>query len=177
MILSVPYHIFETSHVQLHPFIQTKYGKTIALVTYNDPAIDFKDITLLTPPMRMLHYHAKTSMLRVDVSSHIIFQLKLYTCYEYLTNLLFMNQYTFFGETHLSYDMIRRCFYTMLTKSVLSLYVHPQTVVQPDGTPITDIQPGDMVQCIIRIQGISRIYGKDGMRLRLHHYVPTIWRA
>jgi hypothetical protein len=175
MILSIPFQRFETSYVQLHPFIQTKYGKTIALVTYNDPTIDFKDITLLTPPMKVIQYNPKTSMLRLDVTDHIVFQLKLYTFYEYLTNVLFINQYAFFGETHLSYDLIRRCFYTMLTKSVLSLYIHPQTML--DGTSITNVAPGDMVRCIIRIQGISRIHGKDGMRLRLHHYVPTIWKA
>ena len=76
--------------------------------------------------------------------------------------------------------MIRRCFYTMLTKSVISLYIHPQTIVKnekyPEGIPISEIQPGDMVRCVIRIQGISQMIGKDGMRLRLHHYVPSIWK-
>ena len=180
MILSIPYQRFESNNVQLQSFIQSKYGRTIALLTYNDPTIDFKDITLLTPPMKVLYYHPKTSMLRMDVTEQIIFQLKIYTFYEYLTNLLFMNQYAFFGETHLSYDMIRRCFYTMLTKSVISLYIHPQTIVKndkyPEGIPISEIQPGDMVRCVIRIQGISQMIGKDGMRLRLHHYVPSIWK-
>jgi hypothetical protein len=179
MILSIPYQRFESSRVQVQTFIPCKYNRTMALLSYTDPAIDFKDITLITPPMRVMHYHAKTSMLRMDVSEHIVFQLKLYTFYEYLTNLLFINQYDFFNETHLSYEMIRSCFYTILTKSVLSLYIHPETIVTygQEGIPISHIQPGDMIRCVIRIQGISQIMGKDGMRLRLHHYIPSIWRV
>lgn len=45
--------------------------------------------------MRVIEYNAKHSTLRLDVSEHIVFQLKLYTFYEYLTNLLFMHQYAF----------------------------------------------------------------------------------
>ena len=180
MILSIPYQRFEVNYVQVQRFIQCKYNRNIALLSYADPSIDFKDITLITPPMKVLHYHPRTSMLRLDVSAHIIFQLKLYTFYEYLTNLLFINQFDFFNETHLSYDVIRTCFYTILTKSVLSLYIHPGTIVKQtgtDGVPVSEIQPGDMVRCVIRIQGISQIMGKDGMRLRLHHYIPSIWKV
>ena len=174
MILAIPYQRFEITNVQVHQFIQSKYNRNIALLSYTDPAIDFKDVTILTPPMKVLQYNTKTSMLRLDVSDNIGFQLKMYTFYEYLTNLLFMNQYAFFNETHLSYDMIRGCFYTMLIKSVLSLYIHPNTVLK-NGVAISDVKPGDMVRCIIRIQGISQLMGKDGMRLRLHHYIPSIW--
>ena len=71
--------------------------------------------------------------------------------------------------------MIRRCFYTMITKSILSLYMHPDTMLAHSDVRISDVKPGDMVRCIIRIQGVSQIMGKDGMRLRLHHYVPSIW--
>jgi len=179
MILSIPYQRFETTNVQLQTFIPCKYNRNIALLSYSDPSIDFKDITLVTPPMHVISYNTKTSMLRLDVSEHIIFQLKLYTFYEYLTNLLFINQYDFFNETHLTYDMIRNCFYTILTKSVLSLYIHPKTnVIHGDASiPVTEIQTGDMVRCVIRIQGISQIMAKDGMRLRLHHYIPSIWKS
>lgn len=186
MILSIPYQRFEITNVNLQPFVQSKYNRNIALLSYNDPAIDFKDVTILTPPMKVLQYNTKTSMLRLDVTDHIGFQLKMYTFYEYLTNLLFMNQYAFFNDTCLSYDMIRRCFYTMLIKSVLSLYIHPNTILKNNGISInnntsgiaiSDIQPGDMVRCVIRIQGISQLVGKDGLRLRLHHYVPSIWKV
>ena len=176
MILSIPYQRFESNHVQLQQFIPCKYNRHIALLSYTDPSIDFKDITMLTPPMRVVHYNAKTSMLRLDVSEQIVFQLKLYTFYEYLTNLLFINQYDFFNDTQLSYDTIRNCFYTILTKSILSLYIHPGTILK-DGTPISEIQPGDIIRCVIRIQGISQIIAKDGMRLRLHHYIPSMWKV
>jgi len=183
MILSIPYQRFEINNVQLQPFIHDKYNRNIALLTYSDTSIDFKDITILTPPMKVIHYNPKNSTLKLDVSEHIVFQSKLYLFYEYLTNLLFMHQYAFFNESTWSYDMIRRCFYTILTKSVLSLYVHPGTMLKATekgthGVSVSEIKPGDMVRCIIRIQGISQIFGKghDGMRLRLHHYIPSVWR-
>jgi len=175
MILSIPYQRFECNHAQLQPFVQSKYNRNIAMLSYSDPSIDFKDITLLTPPMKVMYYNSNTSMLRLDVSDNVVFQLKLYTFYEYLTNLLFLHQRDFFNETTLTYDMIRRCFYTMITKSVLSLYIHPDTVLAHSDVRVSDVKPGDMVRCIIRIQGISQMMGKDGMRLRLHHYIPSIW--
>jgi len=107
MILSIPFQRFEINNVQLHQFMMRKYNRNIAALTYQDDMIGFKDITLLTPPMKVLQYNTKTSMLRLDVSEQISFQLKLYTFYEYVTNLLFMNQYAFFNETQLSYDIIR----------------------------------------------------------------------
>lgn len=182
MILSIPYQRFENNNVQLQQFIQNKYNRNIAPLSYHDDMIDFKDITLLTPPMKVMYYNTKTSMLRLDVSDQIGFQLKIYTFYEYLTNLLFMYQSAFFNESELSYDMIRQSFYTILVKSILSLYIHPGSIIRDsekgtDGVPISEVQPGDMVRCIIRIQGISQLVGKDGIRLRLHHSVPTIWKS
>jgi hypothetical protein len=180
MILSIPYQRFENTNVQLQQFIQSKNNRNIALLTYHD-TIDFKDITILTPPMKVIQYNTKTSMLRLDVSDQIAFQIKIHTFYEYLTNILFLNQYAFFNRSDLTYDMIRQCFYTMLTKSVLSLYIHPGTVVKhrekdTQGVTISDVVPGDTIQCIIRIQGISQLITNDSIRLRLHHSVPTIWR-
>ena len=181
MILSIPYNRFEINNVQLQQFMNDKFNRSIALLTYND-SIEFKDITILSPPMKVIQYNVKSSTLRLDVSEHIVFQLKLYTFYEYLTNLLFMHQYDFFGEKNKTYDAIRQCFYTILNKSLLSLYIHPNTVLKysekdSQGMPISEVKSGDMVRCIIRIQGISQLMGKDGMRLRLHHYVPYIWKS
>jgi hypothetical protein len=92
-----------------------------------------------------------------------------------------MHQYAFFNAD-LSYDMIRQSFYTILKKAILSLYVHPHTLIKSSerndqGIPISDVKAGDTIQCIIRIQGISQLIGKNGMRLRLHHYVPSVWKA
>ena len=166
MILSIPYNRFEINNVQLQQFMNDKFNRSIAILTYND-SIEFKDITILSPPMKVIQYNVKSSTLRLDVSEHIVFQLKLYTFYEYLTNLLFMHQYDFFGGKNKTYDMIRQFFYTILNKSLLSLYIHPNTVLKysekdSQGMPISEVKSGDMVRCIIRIQGISQLMGKMG---------------
>ena len=100
MILSIPYNRFEINNVQLQQFTNDKFNRSIALLTYSD-SIEFKDITILSPPMKVIQYNAKSSTLRLDVSEHIVLQLKLYTFYEYLTNLLFMHQFNFFGEENI----------------------------------------------------------------------------
>ena len=181
MILTIPYNRFEIKNVQLQQFTNDKFNRSIALLTYND-SIEFKDITILSPPMKVIQYNAKNSTLRLDVSDHIVFQLKLYTFYEYLTNMLFMHQDDFFGKKDKTYDMIRQCFYTILNKSMLSLYIHPNTILKysekdMEGIPVSEVKSGDMVRCIIRIKGISQLMGKDGMHLRLHHYIPYIWKG
>jgi hypothetical protein len=35
---------------------------------------------------------------------------------------------------------------------------------------------GDTVRCIIRIQGISQVLGKDGFHLRVHHSIPAVYK-
>ena len=42
--------------------------------------------------------------------------------------VLQIHQYAFFNAD-LSYDMIRQSFYTILKKAVLSLYIHPHTLI------------------------------------------------
>jgi len=40
---------------------------------------------------------------------------------------------------------------------------------------VSDLKPGDIIRCVIRVQGVSQITNKAGNRLRLQHSVPSIW--
>ena len=60
MILSIPYNRFEINNVQLQQFMNDKFNRSIALLTYND-SIEFKDITILSPPMKVIQYNVKCS--------------------------------------------------------------------------------------------------------------------
>lgn len=166
MILSIPYNRFEINNVQLQQFMNDKFNRSIALLTYND-SIEFKDITILSPPMKVIQYNMKSSTLRLDVSEHIVFQLKLYTFYEYLTNLLFMHQYDFFGEKNKTYDAIRQCFYTILNKSLLSLYIHPNTVLKYSekdnkGIPISEVKSGIWLGVLFVFRVFRSLWEKMG---------------
>jgi hypothetical protein len=179
MILTIPYQAFETGHVHLTPFQMDRYGKHMARLTYKDNSIDFQDVSILSPPLRVIDYNPENSRLRLDLSDYITFQIKLKTLYDYLISTFYIHQYGFLHHKNKSIDFIRNLFYSLLDGMILSLYIYPTTYVKlVNGTNcrITELKSGDMVRCVIRFQGISQLMGHDGFRLRLHHSVPSIWK-
>jgi hypothetical protein len=50
-------------------------------------------------------------------------------------------------------------------------------VKKVDGSmvKVSELQPNDTIRCVIRLQGISQVRGKYGIRLRLQHSIPAIW--
>lgn len=177
-MLTVPYQAFEVNHVYLTPFQMDKYGKMIAQLSYKDPSIDFHDVSLLTPPLRVIDYQADTSRLRLDLTEHVTFQVKLNMFYEYLISTFYLHQHGFLQVKHKTMDVIRQMFYSLLDGPTLSLYIYPTTYVRrEDGSVcrISEIQPNDVIRCVIRFHGISQLNHRDGMKLRLHHSVPHLW--
>ena len=178
-LLTIPYQAFEVNHVYVTPFQKDHHGKWLAQLSYKDPSIDFHDVCLMTPPLRVIDYQAETSRLRLDLSPHLTFQIKLHLFYEYLISTLYLHQHGFLHSQHRTVEDIRGMFYSLLDGSVLSLYIYPTMMVQrADGEPcrMTDLQTGDPIRCIIRFHGVSQLHHRDGMKLRLHHSVPRIWR-
>jgi hypothetical protein len=178
MILSIPYQAFEIDNIHITPFQLERYGKTIARLSYKDNSIDFQDVCILSPPLTVLEYHPDTSRLRLDLSDHHLFQVKMNTLHEYLISTFYVHQQSFLNYTNKSYDAIRRLFYFLLDGSVLSLFIYPTVSVKSEkGLPrtISDLKRGDVIRCVIRLQGISQIINKGELRLRLHHSVPSIW--
>jgi hypothetical protein len=178
MILSIPYQAFEVGHIHLTPFQLDRFGKTIARLSYKDPSIDFHDVSILSPPITVLHYDPETSRLRLDLSDHHLFQVKMNMLHEYLISTFYVHQQSFLNQKNKSCDAIRRLFYFLLDDSVLSLFIYPTVVVKKEKGPhctISELKRGDVIRCVIRLQGISQIMNKGEMRLRLHHSVPSIW--
>jgi len=178
MILSIPYQVFDVSNIHLTNFIQDKYGKTIAKLSYKDKLIDFHDVSILSPPLRVIDYNPDNSRLRLDLSEFINFQIKINTLYEYLINTLFIHQSNFLNYQNVAQEQIRRLFYFIVDGSVLSLYIYPTAfVMKPSNmySRVSDLKSGDTIRCIIRLQGISQVTNRADLRLRLHHSVPSIW--
>lgn len=179
MILSIPYQALEIGNIHLTPFTFDKYGKSIAYLSYKDNSIEFQDVSILTPPLKVIDYNPENSRLRLDISDQAIFQNKLYTLQEYLVSTFFTHQHSFLSTNNQTADYIRNLFHFLLIDSILSLYIFPTTIIRRiDGTTskITEVKNGQMIRCVIRLQGISYIMNKHGMRLRLQHYVPSIWQ-
>jgi len=178
MMLSIPYQTFDVSHVHLTHFVEDKYGKTIAKLSYKDALVDFNDVSILSPTLRVIDYNPDNSRLRLDLSEHVNFQIKMHTLYEYLINTLFIHQYSFLNYQNVAQEYIRRLFYFIIDGPVLSLYIYPTAfVMKPEGhyARVSDLKTGDVIRCIIRLQGISQVTNRPELRLRLHHSVPSIW--
>ena len=179
MYLTIPHQAFEVNHVHLTPFQYDRFGKSIARLTYKDESIDFQDVCLLTPPIRVLDYNPDNSRLRMDLSEHPGFQAKLHQLYENLIHTFYVHQQGFLHTMHYELDEIRRLFYFLMDGPVLSLYVYSTAFIVHSDKSIhrmTQIHPGDLIRCVIRFQGVTQLNNKDGLRLRLHHSIPAIWR-
>lgn len=179
MLLSIPYQALEIGNIHLTPFQSDKYGKAIARLSYKDNSIDFQDVSILTPPLKIIDYNPENSRLRVDLSDQFNFQVKLNTVQEYLISTFYVHQQSFLNQKNESHENIRELFHFLLDGSTLCLYIFPTTLVKKsDNTTckVSDLNVGDSIRCIIRLQGISQVRGKYGTRLRLQHSIPSIWQ-
>ena len=177
MILSIPFQVLEIGYIHLSPFQADKYGKAVAKLSYKDNSIDFQDVSILSPPLKIIDYNPENSRLRLDLSDQSNFQVKLYTLQEYLVSTFFVHQQSFLNCNSETHDSISELFHFLLEDSTLSLYVFPTTQVKKlDNTnaKVADLESGDIIRCISRLQGISQILSKYGMRLRLQHSIPSI---
>ncbi len=177
MILSIPYQGLQVGNIHLSPFQTDKYGKPLAKLSYKDSSIEFQDVTILSPPLKIIDYNPETSRLRLDVSDQSIFQVKLNTLQEYLVSTFFVHQKSFltFDATN---DDIRGLFNFLLNGTVLSLYIFPSFNIKKEDlsyAKVADLKPGDTIRCIIRFTGISQVRNKNGINLRIQHTLPSIW--
>ena len=178
MLLSIPYQALEISKIHLLPFQSDKYGKALAKLQYKDTSVEFNDVSILTPPMKVIDYNPENSRLRLDLSQQFQFQIKMNTLQEYLAGTFYVHQQSFLSQRCDSSEDIRNMFHFILEGETLSLYIFPTANIRhEDGhiTKMSEITPGDMIRCLIRFNGISQIKTKNGIKLRIQHTVPGIW--
>jgi hypothetical protein len=178
MLLSIPHQALEISNIHLSPFQSDKYGKYMARLTYKDNSIDFQDVSILSPPIKVIDYNPEKSRLKLDVSELHNFKVKLSILQEYIISTLTVHQQSFLGERNMKPDDIRNLFHFLLEEDVLSLYIFPSAVIKTnDGNmcKMANIKSGDTIRCVIRLLGISQLKVKYGIRLRLQHTIPSVW--
>lgn len=178
MLLAIPYQGIEINRIHLTYFKYNPYGKSIARFLYKDDSIDFQDISILSPAMRVVDYNPENSRLRLDISDHPLFTDKLHLLYENLVSTIYHYQQGFLHRSDLSLDRIRRLFYYLIEGSILSLYIYPNSVVKTNTgecKKMEDIRPNDRIRCVIRLHGVSQLLVKNDIRLRLHHSIPAVW--
>jgi hypothetical protein len=179
MILTIPYQALEIGNIHLNPFQNDKYGKSIARLSYKDNSIDFQDVSILTPPLKVIDYNPESSRLRLDLSDQFNFQVKLNTLQEYLISTFVVHQQSFLGIRNESHNNIRNYFHFLLHESTLSLYVFPTNIIKKEDDTtlkVSELKAGDMIRCVVRIHGVSQLKNKHGTRLRLQHSIPSMWQ-
>ena len=120
MLLSIPSQALEISNIHLSPFQSDKYGKAIARLSYKDASIDFQDVSILTPPIKVIDYNSESSRLRIDLSDQFNFQVKLNTLQEYLISTFYVHQQSFLNQKNEPSENIRQLFHFLLDGSTLS---------------------------------------------------------
>lgn len=178
MILSIPHQALEIGNIHLIPFQSDKYGKSLARMSYKDNSIEFQDVSILTPPMKVNYYNPENSRLCIDLIGQHNFQAKLHTLQEYLVSTFYTHQQSFLNQTNYNHTHVRELFHFLLNDSILTLYTFPTTPIKKvDGTisTVSELKEGDTIRCVIRFQGISQISNKYGTKLRLQHSVPSLW--
>ena len=179
MLLTIPFQALDIGYIHLSPFQADKYGKAVARLSYKENSIDFQDVSILSPPIRVIDYNPENSRLRLDLSEQHNFQVKLNTLQEYLVSTFFVHQQSFLNCSSETHNTISELFHFLLEDSTLSLYIFPTALIKKSDNNIikvAELQSGDMIRCVIRLQGISQIRNKFGIRLRLQHSIPSMWK-
>lgn len=179
MLLSIPHQSFEADRVHLCPFQLDKYGRPIARLNYKDTSVDFQDVTILSPPVKVIDINSDCNRLRIDLSEQRLFQAKLQALQDYLVNTFYIHQAAILNKIYLTEMDIRSLFHFLLDNNVLSLYIYPTTTVKlANGSTIklSELKSGDYIRFVIRFQGISQLWRPNtGLTLRFQHTIPSIW--
>ena len=112
MILSIPHQALEIGNIHLTPFQSDKYGKSIARMIYKDNSIEFQDVSILTPPVKVNYYNSTNSRLSIDLSDQPNFKMKLNTLQNYLVSTFYVHQQSFLNQTNYNYTDINNLFHS-----------------------------------------------------------------
>ena len=180
-MLAIPYQTLEIGRVHLESFKKDTRGRTIANLLYKDLSIDINDVTILTPPLKMLDYDMTTGRMRFDVSVQKQFKVRLFTLQEYIVSTFYLHRHTLLGHDY-TLDDIRGIFQPLLIDDVFSAFVYPTTPVRKDDGAVEkvgDIMVGNLVRFPFSIQGIMMVEmpKMPCPRLRIQHNVPVLWKV
>ena len=165
----------------------------MACLKYKDPTIEFSDVPILSPPLRVIDYTAETSRLRLDLSDSPVFLNKMTQFHEFLVSTFFVHQPSFFGDQGRTYEDVQRMLYPLLEGNILSVFVHPSVNWKRDDGKcqcVGDIVNGNVIRMLVRFAGVMQLrqlldksrsffqgekalYGD--LRLRIHHTVLSVW--
>lgn len=180
MLLTIPYQTLEVGRIHMSGFVPDMKGRLIAPLSYCDTSLDVEDFILLSPPLTVLDYDMTTGRLRLDVKDQKQFAIKITTMQQYIISTIYLHRMNFLHEDFSSAD-IQTMFQVLLDGDVFSVFVYPTTSVRNVDSTVSHIQrlkAGDRIRFPVYIHGIMIVYPPSGrgMRLRMQHNVPYVWK-
>jgi hypothetical protein len=181
MLLTIPYQTLEVGRIHMSGFVPDMKGRLIAPLSYCDTSLDIEDFILLSPPLTVLDYDMTTGRLRLDVKDQKQFATKVHTMQQYIISTIHLHSLSFLQGDYTSAE-VQSMFQVLLDGEVFSIFVYPTTVVrQSDGTVshIQRLKAGDRIRFPLYVHGIMIVNPPSGkgMRLRIQHNVPYVWKV
>jgi hypothetical protein len=136
----------------------------MAPLKYIDNAITLHNLTILTPPLELLHHDLQTGKLVFSLADQPHFATKMHMLQTFLASTLYLHQQSFFGFSNpaLTVDFFKRMLFPLVYNKKLTLFMgaSARTVqVWTDGLQRTGcasaIAPGTVMRVAFQLQGIS----------------------
>lgn len=155
----------------------------LAPLKYIDNAITLHNLTILTPPLELLHHDVQTGKLLLNVADQPHFATKMQMLQTFLASTLYMHQQTFFGFSNpaLTVDFFKRMLFPLVYNKKLTLFMGPSArtvqVWGADGLQrvgcAAPLAPGTMMRVAFQLQGISILANPSLTILQSLQALPT----
>lgn len=178
MLLTIPYQGLEIGRIHMNTFSPDTKGRMIAQLSYCDTSLDIDDFIILSPPLKVIDYDMVTGRLRFDVKDQRQFATKILAMQQYIISTIYIHRLSFLQEDYSNAD-IQSMFQVLLDGDVFSVFVYPTTIVRHNNGTVSHIQKlktGDFVRFPLCVHGIMIVNPPSGMRLRIQHNVPYVWK-
>jgi hypothetical protein len=126
MEIWIPSQTLDIHNIHLRPF-QSQLSQKILLapLQYIDNAITLNNLTIVTPPVEVLHHDVQTGKLILNLAEQPMFATKMQMLQTYLASTLYAHQQSFFGFSNpvLTIDFFKRMLFPLIYNKKLTLFM------------------------------------------------------
>lgn len=169
MEIWIPSQTLDIHNIHLRPF-QSQLSQKILLapLQYIDNAITLNNLTIVTPPIEVLHHDVQTGKLILNLAEQPMFATKMQLLQTYLASTLYTHQQSFFGFSNpvLTIDFFKRMLFPLVYNKKLTLFMGASArtvqVYKKGGAAAAaapgisePLQQGAIIRVAFQLQGIS----------------------
>jgi hypothetical protein len=171
MEIWIPSQTLDIHNIHLRPF-QSQLSQKILLapLQYIDNAITLNNLTIVTPPVEVLHHDMQTGKLILNLADQHMFSTKMQMLQTYLASTLYTHQQSFFGFSNpvLTIDFFKRMLFPLVYNKKMTLFMGASArtvqVYKKGGAAAAaaaapgisePLQQGAIIRVAFQLQGIS----------------------